>query len=308
MGVESFLSHYRIPSGRDAVEAWEACLQDTNPDASLADLRMERYVADGCESRHSLIQSIVRNTYYMARPLLPLGIRKHLQRARLKGWDEISFPMWPVDLSADRLAGSILKQIIRCSGVDSLPFIWFWPNGYKSCTILTHDVETRTGRDFVDGLMDIDDSFGLKSSFQIIPERRYAVPEELLDGIKTRGFEVNVHDLNHDGRLYSDRKTFVARAAKINEYCRRFGARGFRSAVLYRNLDWYGEFDFSYDMSVPNVAHLDPQRGGCCTVMPYFIGNVLELPLTTIQDYSLFHILRDYSIDLWKRQLDIIDG
>ena len=59
-------------------------------------------------------------------------------------------------------------------------------------------------------------------------------------------------------------------------------------------------------MSVPNVAHLDPQRGGCCTVMPYFIGDILELPVTTTQDYSLFHILNDYSIDLWKQQTKLI--
>ena len=59
-------------------------------------------------------------------------------------------------------------------------------------------------------------------------------------------------------------------------------------------------------MSVPNVAHLDPQRGGCCTVMPYFIGRILELPLTTTQDYTLFHILNDYSIELWKRQIGLI--
>ena len=37
---------------------------------------------------------------------------------------------------------------------------------------------------------------------------------------------------------------------------------------MYRNQDWYDVFEFSYDMSVPNVAHLDPMRGGCCTVMP----------------------------------------
>jgi hypothetical protein len=59
-------------------------------------------------------------------------------------------------------------------------------------------------------------------------------------------------------------------------------------------------------MSVPNVAHLDPQRGGGCTVMPYFVGDILEIPLTTTQDYVLFHILRDYSITLWRQQLDII--
>jgi hypothetical protein len=75
---------------------------------------------------------------------------------------------------------------------------------------------------------------------------------------------------------------------------------------MYRNLDWYDAFEFSYDMSMPNVAHLEAQRGGCCTVMPFFVGRILELPLTATQDYSLFHILNDYSIDLWKRQLALI--
>ena len=59
-------------------------------------------------------------------------------------------------------------------------------------------------------------------------------------------------------------------------------------------------------MSVPNAAHLEPQRGGCCTVMPYFVGNLLELPLTTTQDYSLFHILGDYSTRLWETQIELI--
>jgi hypothetical protein len=117
---------------------------------------------------------------------------------------------------------------------------------------------------------------------------------------------VNVQDLNHDGHLYRNRKQFLERAAKINEYARQYKAAGFRAGILYRNEGWYGAFDFDYDMSVPNVAHLDPQRGGCCTVMPYFIGDLLELPVTTTQDYSLFHILKDYSIDLWKEQTELI--
>jgi hypothetical protein len=40
--------------------------------------------------------------------------------------------------------------------------------------------------------------------------------------------------------------------------------------------------------------------------MPYFIGKIVELPLTTVQDYSLFYILTEHSIDLWKRQIDQI--
>jgi hypothetical protein len=40
--------------------------------------------------------------------------------------------------------------------------------------------------------------------------------------------------------------------------------------------------------------------------MPYFIGDILELPVTTTQDYALFNYLNEYSIDLWKRQIELI--
>jgi hypothetical protein len=62
----------------------------------------------------------------------------------------------------------------------------------------------------------------------------------------------------------------------------------------------------SDDVSIPYVAHLEAQRGGCCAVFPYFMGRILELPLTTTQDYSLFYILGDYSIELWKKQIHLI--
>ena len=171
---------------------------------------------------------------------------------------------------------------------------------------MTHDVETSCGANFCPQLMDLDDSFGIKSSFQVVPEDRYDVPPSFLENIRKRGFEVNVHDLNHDGRLFSNRVEFLRRAGQINSYGQQWGAVGFRSAILYRNIDWYDALDFSYDMSIPNVARLDPQPGGCCTVLPYFIGNIVELPVTTTQDYSLFHILHDYSIRLWKEQVSLI--
>jgi hypothetical protein len=184
-----------------------------------------------------------------------------------------------------------------------VPFIWFWPEEFSSCSIITHDVEQAKGRDFCLALMDLDEKFGIKSSFQLIPEGRYSLSSSFLQNIRSRGFEVNVHDLNHDGRLFASEARFFSRAPRINQYGRELGAQGFRSGALYHNLDWYGGLEFSYDMSVPNAAHLDPQRGGCCTVMPYFIGKILELPVTTTQDYSLFHILGQHSIDHWKRQI-----
>jgi hypothetical protein len=38
--------------------------------------------------------------------------------------------------------------------------------------------------------------------------------------------------------------------------------------------------------------------------MPYFIGSILELPVTMTQDYSLFHLLGQHSIDLWKFEME----
>ena len=224
----------------------------------------------------------------------------------LRGWEQIEFPRWPVDRTVDGIFENLLIASLKTHGLSKIPFIWFWPEGFNNCVIMTHDVETKTGRDFCTKLMQMNDQRGIKSSFQIIPEERYTVAPSFLDCIRQQGFEVNVHDLNHDGNLFSEHEEFLLRARRINHYVREFNATGFRSGALYRNPDWFGAFEFSYDMSFPNVAHLDPQRGGCCTIMPFFIGNILELPLTTTQDYSLFHILNNFSLELWKRQIGLI--
>jgi hypothetical protein len=274
-----------------------------DPSQIIANLRYERYVPGNGAGATGGGRGLLKNIYYLVRPILPVAIRKYLQRIQLRNWEGIRFPRWPVDLTVDDICERVLTLLIRSLSVDRVPFIWFWPDGAPSCAIVTHDVETAAGRDICPRLVDLDNAYGIKSSFQIIPESRYEVPQSFLDEIRCRGFEINVHDLNHDGRLFDNYEQFLPRAKEINRYGREFGAAGFRSAALYRNLDWYGALDFSYDMSVPCVGHLEAQRGGCCTAMPYFIGKILELPVTTVQDYSLFHILNEYSIALWKRQV-----
>jgi len=276
-----------------------------DPAEVVANLRLEGYRADGESSRNNG-GSLVRWLYYVLRPVMPVDVRKHLQRLYLRGWDRIRFPHWPVDRSVDRLYEWLLALAMEAEGTTEVPFVWFWPEGYSSCAGITHDVESSAGRDFCAQLMDLNDSYGIKASFQVIPEKRYEVTRAFLDSIRKRGFEVNIHDLDHDGDLFSTREQFLERVSKINRYGKEFEARGFRSAVLYRRLEWMNELDFAYDMSVPNVAHLDPQRGGCCTVMPYFMGDLVEIPVTTTQDYSLFHILCEYSTRLWEEQVATI--
>src|SRR6185436_15149668 len=132
-------------------------------------LRYERY-ANNAGWRPRAKESWLRDLYYWLRPMFPIAFRKHLQRIYLRDWSTIQFPDWPVDRSADTLFERLLVLAMQALQTDRLPFIWFWPRGHKACSIVTHDVETITGRNFSDRLMDIDDAFDIKASFQVVPE------------------------------------------------------------------------------------------------------------------------------------------
>lgn len=275
-----------------------------DPTEVVNNLRLERY--QDAQRRSVTIGNLAKTGYYLLRPLMTPNVRRYLQKTYLGSRTSLAFPAWPVDLTVENLCDKLLAVLIQAQRLEKIPFIWFWPDGATSCAIMTHDVETTVGQGFCSSLMDLDDQVGIKSSIDIVPEKRYEVSPAFVNEIWNRGFEVVVHDLNHDGRLFLNRREFAARVEKINSYGERFRASGFRSGALYRNQSWYGTLKFSYDMSVPNVGHLDPQRGGCCTVMPYFIGNIVELPVTMTQDYSLFYMLGDHTIDLWKQQAQLI--
>ena len=273
-----------------------------DPNEVIDNLRLERYPS----GQFSVRERAVKEIYYWLRPLTSRSVRGKIQQYRARNWQKLQFPRWPVDTSVESICEKLLLLCLQAKGVQRIPFVWFWPKGTSGCIAMTHDVESEAGRDFCPQLLDIDDSFGIKASLQIVPEDRYQVTPEFLAQIRDRGFEIGVQDLNHDGRLFDDREEFRRRAARINRYGKDYGAKGFRSGVLYRKPAWYEDLDFSFDMSMPNVAHLDPQRGGCCTVMPFFIGDLLEIPVTTIQDYTLFHLLNERSLDLWKTQVKTI--
>ena len=286
-------------TGTEPYLSGEICLP-FDPDEAVKNLRLERYVA---RPRSELL---LYTYYYLLRPMLPLAIRQRLQRLVFRWRRACMFPAWPIDCSVEDIFEQLMALTLHASGVREIPFIWFWPDGKDSALMMTHDVEEQKGADHCDFLMDLDDSYAIKAAFQLIPEGAYKDFDGLVSKIRARGFEVNIHDLNHDGKLYEQKELFEKRARKINKYRRQYGMEGFRSGSMHRNQEWFDMLDFQYDMSVPTVSHLEPQEGGCCTVTPYFVDNVLELPLTTIQDHGMFYILLDRSIDLWKQQIEMI--
>ena len=73
------------------------------PSEIIENLRCEKYIDDW---RHDRPWSVLTELYYLARPMLHVGIRKHLQKLYLRGWENIPFPRWPVDTSVEICSSS----------------------------------------------------------------------------------------------------------------------------------------------------------------------------------------------------------
>ena len=124
-----------------------------------------------------------------------------------------------------------------------------------------HDVESKKALRECRVLMKLEQDLGFRSSFNFISEGSYRVSAELRKDLTARGFEVGIHDLKHDGRLFASHRGFKRRAARINRYAREWGASGFRSGFMLRNLDWLHDLDVHYDASTVDTDPRTPARG-----------------------------------------------
>ena len=186
-----------------------------------------------------------------------------------------------------------------------------WPDGKEFAIVLTHDVESQSGLDKCRQLMELENKWGFRSSFNFVPEGDYRVTEGLRNEMTAAGFEVGVHDLYHDGKLYNDRKQFAAKATLINEYLAAWGAVGFRSGFMFHNLNWLVDLNIEYDASTFDTDPFEPQPDGVETVFPFWFEGAhgrgfVELPYTLPQDSTLFLVLRESSPEIWLRKLDWI--
>jgi glycosyltransferase involved in cell wall biosynthesis len=204
-------------------------------------------------------------------------------------------------------------------GSERTPEGWMgWPDGKAFAVVLTHDVEGQAGLDNCRRLMELEQEMGFRSSFNFIPEGDYRVPAALRQELSQNGFEVGVHDLKHDGRLYRSRRAFSRNAAQINRYLQEWKAAGFRSGFMLHNLNWLHELDISYDMSTFDTDPFEPQPEGCHTIFPFWIARprdgdfspsyqngsqgYVELPYTLPQDSTVYLLLGEETANIWLRK------
>lgn len=236
-----------------------------------------------------------KNIYYYLRPMSPRWIQIRLRQYCIQRRRDKYSDIWPIDE----------KATFQSESMD------VWPKHKKFALILTHDVEKREGLEKCWPLIELEEKLGFRSSFYFVPEM-YRVSSELMRHLDSKGFEVGVHGLKHDGKLYKSKKIFKERAVKINKYLKEWNAQGFRSPAMHHNLEWIHYLNIEYDASTFDTDPFEPQPDGVGTIFPFWVNGkfptegYVELPYTLPQDHTLFIIMKERDISIWKKKLNWI--
>lgn len=288
---------------------------------------LEYYIGEGQFGPERYNLNGAKRLYYQLKPILPRSLVR-MARRNYRAHQENNFPLnWPIEPRLVKFVRNILEKNSKLSTINDqlssvnsdsesqsliancqLPidnFKFPWPNGQHFAFVLTHDVETEKGLQCVKKLADIDAHHGFRSSFNFVPER-YSVKPKLRSDLKERGFEIGVHGLKHDGKLFFSKEIFEKRVVRINHYLKDWNAVGFRSPLTHRNPEWMQSLEIEYDSSFFDTDPYETMPGGTMSIWPFFIGHFVELPYTLPQDSTLFITLGETSIDIWKRKLDWI--
>jgi peptidoglycan/xylan/chitin deacetylase (PgdA/CDA1 family) len=258
----------------------------------------------GSDSR-SLSKSQLR-AYYFAKRLIPRRVQLAARRVYTRWVGYPEFPAWPLDDSVALLLRFYARLLLGAE-TDTMRFRWFWPGKFRAAALLTHDVETAEGLRLALELADLEEERGFRSSFNVVAAW-YPVDQGILRELRERGFEIGLHGLRHDHSLFNSYSAFHGQLPAIRRAARAFEATGFRSPSTHRVHDWLAELPLSYDCSVPHSDPFEPMPGGCCTLWPYFIGEVVELPYTLPQDHTLFTVLQKRSAATWISLVEAIES
>jgi hypothetical protein len=244
--------------------------------------------------------------FYRVKPLIPRRIqmamrRRVARRQRARHEAQGRFPRWPIEPLLVHQQEVLLHERLRRSGARRIPVLGAWPRGHRFAWTVTHDVEGPKGLEAIEPLLEIEHRHGVVSAWFFVAED-YKVDPAVFDAVRAAGGEVGLHGLHHDGSLFQNRSHFERQLPRIRRYLRDWGAEGFRSPSTHRNAAWMAELGARYDSSFPDTHPFDAQPGGCCSILPYFLGDLVELPITLPQDHTLFELLREPDISLWRRK------
>ena len=268
-----------------------------DPDEVIRNFWSERYHLSSSGTTQSRLRAVSVRAYYRLRPGIPRAWQLTARRIFAHVQSRSTFPHWPIETALHDFYEFLFHRLAEVAGTR-VPFLAPWPKPYSWTLVLTHDVETQFGYDNVHAVRRAETARGFRSSWNFVP-MRYVVAQAMVRDLHEAGCEIGVHGLYHDGRDLASLRTFKQRLPLMRAYGAQWDAKGFRSPATHRVWEWMPMLPFEYDSSYPDTDPFEPQPGGCCSLLPYFNGHLVELPITLPQDHTLFEILRHSDAELW---------
>jgi len=201
--------------------------------------------------------------------------------------------------------GFITGMVKRINGLfNKRDVIKFEPNRYMRAVskvlddkttplvrlCLTHDIDTEVCAEFWPVIADIEQSYNMRSTFNVLTNGPYKLEKRWLDDLENRGFEIGLHGDTHDMSFgYRNPQDIEVRLRRCLDQLDRpiLGYRAPAFAISEQLLNILDKLGFRYDSSIKsNVFY----SGGVDICIPYIYPGtrIWELPLT-IQDDGLFH-------------------
>jgi hypothetical protein len=309
VSISPELNHTTIPGpsaeevdySNDAFTFWKLPVEWRAPLAgSLAasERVISRYLFEEYLTPRERQPSVALPFYYLIKGLIPVGLRHHLNALAIRTRRRLDFPRWPCETALVDFWRDWLGQSLQRLGLADTLHIGFWPHGHRCSIVLTHDVESPFGFEQIQRMTDLEEQYGFRSALNF-PLNQYRIDWRKLDDLRARGFEFGAHGLAHDGRLFRSEQDFSALAPLLERFAHEQGLVGFRSPSTLRNVEWIKRLSFDYDCSFADTDPYEPQPGGSCSVFPFFLGNIVELPYTVPQDHTLIHLLRRDPLPVW---------
>ena len=204
------------------------------------------------------------------------------------------FPGYPIEQGFEALR--FARQVAKGEGTKR--------DGH---VVLTHDVDTSAGLEWVRDIAELEMAFGFRSQWNIVG-CHYPLDYRTLDWLVDNGHEIGLHGFNHDCKLaFLSDGEIRRRFDRCQTLMARYDMLGFRSPGYYRSftLSRVVRDYFEYDLTFLDADWICVGgKGGCLSARPFVLDGVAIIPTTMSTEYMMTPggLKVGYDADYWRQK------
>ncbi len=242
---------------------------------------------------------------------IPIFLRNLYYRIQLKFSNSSTrsgFPNFPIEQGLEAIASIYERhEATRTKSAESKA---------KSQIILTHDIDTKAGFNWVKDIASLELKYGFKSIWFAVGHSyiNYKINYQVLDWLAENQFEIGLHGYNHDNKLiFLPEARIRRRFDRCVPLIERYSMKSFRSPSWFRNSKLFHVLQdyLQYDYSSLDTDILCPGgSGGCLWTKSFRRNKLTHIPTTIPYEAPLFlpHLSSSYSspgqlLEFWKPKL-----